>query len=179
MNLQDEILREHSKAQCNRIVQWVGNSQPRFNELFHLFLTGEYRVVQRASWPVSYCVEAHPELVRLHFSKLVKKLQEKKLQVAVKRNAMRLLQHVKIPAAFHGKIMNICFDYVQDPAEAIAVKVFALTVLVNLSECYPDIVPEIKLIIETQWPHSTPAFKSRAAHIMKYFARHPKTGAST
>ncbi|MEJ7671786.1 MAG: hypothetical protein WKF59_03550 [Chitinophagaceae bacterium] len=49
MNLRDEILKEHSKAQCNKIVQWVGDSQKRFEELFHLFLTDEYRVVQRAA----------------------------------------------------------------------------------------------------------------------------------
>jgi hypothetical protein len=38
MNLEEIILKEHSKKQCNKIVQWVGNNPERFNELFHLFL---------------------------------------------------------------------------------------------------------------------------------------------
>ena len=72
MNLQEEILKEHSKAQCLKIVQWVGNSQQHFDELFHLFLTGDYRVTQRAAWPLSYCVEANPSFIKKNFSKLIK-----------------------------------------------------------------------------------------------------------
>lgn len=72
MNLRDEILKEHSKKQCNKIGQWVGNSQKRFEELFHLFLTDEYRINQRAAWPVSYCVIAHPAFIKNNFGKLIK-----------------------------------------------------------------------------------------------------------
>lgn len=53
MILKEAILNEHSKAQCARIVNWVGKSQARFDELFNLFLNDEYRVVQRAGWSVS------------------------------------------------------------------------------------------------------------------------------
>ncbi|MBK7883083.1 MAG: hypothetical protein IPJ81_04195 [Chitinophagaceae bacterium] len=63
--------------------------------------------------------------------------------------------------------MNICFDYLQSPAEQVAVKAFSLTVLGNLAKLYPEIIPEIKVIIEEQVPHQTPAFKSRAKKILK------------
>ena len=49
MNLLEEILKKHSKEQCQKIVLWVGPSQERFDELFYLFLNGEYRVTQRAA----------------------------------------------------------------------------------------------------------------------------------
>ena len=79
MQLREQILSEHSKANCETIVQWVGSSQQRFDELFNLFLGDEYRVVQRAAWPVSYCVEAHPKLIKKHFAQLMKKLQSPQL----------------------------------------------------------------------------------------------------
>ncbi len=72
MNLREEILKEHSKAQCNKIVQWIGDSQKRFDELFNLFLNDEYRVTQRAAWPLSYSVIAYPEFIKKNFSKLIK-----------------------------------------------------------------------------------------------------------
>lgn len=37
MNLRSEILAEHSKAQTNKIIQWIGSSQQRFDELMKLF----------------------------------------------------------------------------------------------------------------------------------------------
>ncbi len=161
-NLRDEILKEHSKAQCTHIVNWVGTSQQRFDELFKLFLNDEYRVVQRAGWPVSYCVIAHPEFIKKHWAALIKNLGKPNLHPAVKRNSIRLLQDIEIPEKYQGSIMDICFNYVASPTEAVAVKAFSLTVLKNLSKQYPEILPEIKLLIEEQMPHQTAAFKARA-----------------
>jgi len=39
MNLRAEILKEHSKAQCVRIVKWIGNNEERFDALMQLFFT--------------------------------------------------------------------------------------------------------------------------------------------
>lgn len=166
MNLREQILQEHSKAMCARIVQWVGNAQERFDELISLFFNDEHRVVQRAGWPVSYCVAAHPRFILKHFDMLVKNLHKPDLHNAVKRNSMRLLQSVNIPELYQGEIMDICFQYIATPGQAAAVKAFSLTVLQNLAIIYPEILPEIKLIIEEQWDRETPAFKSRAKKIM-------------
>ena len=166
LNLREEILKEHSKKQCNNIVLWVGNSQKKFDELFHLFLTDEYRVVQRAAWPVSYCVIGHPGLIKNNFSKLIKNLRKQSLHNSVKRNSMRLLQFVDIPEKYQGEVLDICFRYVSSPAEPVAVKTFSLTVLSNLAKLYPEILPELKLVIEQQLPHQTVAFKTRAKKIL-------------
>lgn len=63
MDLLKAIEKEHSKTQCEKIVRYVGNDKVRFGELMQLFLKGEYRVTQRAGWPMSICVEKHPELI--------------------------------------------------------------------------------------------------------------------
>jgi hypothetical protein len=167
MNLKEEILKEHSKEQCSKIVQWVGASQKRFNELFTLFLHGEYRVNQRASWPVSYCIEAHPFLIKNNLDKLLQNLQRSNLHDAVKRNTIRLLQWVDIPEQFQGQVMDICFGYLASPTAAVAIKAFSLTVLGNLAKDYPEILPEINLLIEEQLATQTPAFKSRAKQFLK------------
>jgi hypothetical protein len=166
-NLREAILKEHSKAQCTTIVNWVGANQQRFDKLFTLFLHDEYRVVQRAAWPVNYCVIAHPNFITKHWSSLIKNLQEYNLHNAVKRNSIRLLQDIAIPKKYQGQIMDICFKYVESPAEAVAIKAFSLTVLSNLANQYPEIIPEIKLLIEEQLGRQTAAFKSRAKLFLK------------
>lgn len=166
-DLRYELLHEHSKAQCLRIVKWVGDDQKRFDELFNIFLTGEYREVQHAAWPISYCVIDHPQLIKKHWAKLIKNLHQPNIHDAVKRNSMRLLQDIAIPEKYEGEIMDIAFKYVASPNEAVAVKAFSMTVLGNLSKKYPEILPELKLLIEDQLPHQTAAFKSRAKKIFK------------
>lgn len=170
MNLRNEILKEHSKAQCNKIVQWVADDQKRFAELFNLFLNDEYRVVQRAAWPVSFCVIAHPKLISKHWNQLIKNLQKPGIHDSVKRNSIRLLQYIEIPEKHEGAIMNICFGYLGSPTEALAVKVFSMSVLGNLSKKYPDIIPELRLLIEDQLPTQSAGFKSRAKKVLKQIA---------
>lgn len=162
MNLREAILKEHSKAQCRLIVGWIGDSQKRFDELFDLFLNDEYRVVQRAAWPVSYCVEAHPELIKKHFSRLIRNLSKPKLHDAVKRNSIRLLQFVAIPKKYQGEMMNLFFNYLSSPTEAVAIKVYSMMVLVRFAKDYPEIIPELTIVIEDQVEQQTPAFKSCA-----------------
>ena len=167
MDLRETILAEHSKAQTNKIIKWIGSDQKRFDELFKLFLNDEYRVVQRAAWPLSYCVINYPELIQKHFTKLVKNLQKPGIGDSVKRNSVRLLQHIAIPGKLHGEIMNICFNYISDPQEKVAIKAFSLTVLQNLCRQYPEIKQELKTIIEDRWDYETVAFRSRAKKILK------------
>ena len=167
MNLKEMILQEHSKAQTNKIIAWVGDSQKRFDDLFYLFINDEYRVVQRAGWPLSYIAATYPQLIQKHFSKLIQNLHKTGLHNAVKRNTVRLLQEITIPKKFHGEIMSLCFDYISSPDEAIAVKAFSLTILQNLSAEYPDIKPELKTIIHNRWDFETAAFHSRARKILK------------
>lgn len=167
MDLRSTILLEHSKANCNKIVRWVGSSQKRFDELFDLFLNSEYRINQRAAWPLSYCVIDHPQFIAKHFSKLVENLHKPGIHDSVKRNTVRLLQHIEIPKKFHGEIMDICFHYLSSPNEPVAIKAFSLTILQNLSKQYSEIKNEIKLIIEERWEHETAAFHSRAKKFLK------------
>ncbi len=167
MNLRKTILKEHSRANCLRIVTWIGSNQERFNELFDLFIHDEYRVVQRAAWPLSYSVISHPEFIQKHFTALIRNLQKTDIHEAVKRNTLRLLQHIEIPKRFHGKLLNLCFDYIIDPREKAAIKAFSLTILQHLSRDYPDIKQELKTIIEARWDLETAAFRSRAMNILK------------
>jgi hypothetical protein len=167
MGLRETILEEHSKAQTNKIIKWIGSDQKRFDELFKLFLNDEYRVVQRAAWPLSYCVINHPGFIQKHFTKLVKNLQKPDIGDSVKRNTVRLLQHISIPEKLHGEVMNICFGYITDPKEKVAIKAFSLSILQNLCRQYPEIKQELKTIIEDRWDYETVAFRSRAKKILK------------
>lgn len=167
MRLRETILAEHSRANCTKIVNWVGNNQQRFDELVDLFLHGEYKVVQRAGWPMSESVKLYPHLVRKHIGKLLKYVKRPGLHGAVKRNTVRLLQFIEIPARLHGQTMNLCFDYISSPVEEPAVKAFSLTVLQHLSRQYPDIKRELKTVIEDRWDLETVAFHSRAKKILQ------------
>lgn len=167
MNLKAQILKEHSKANCYRIVRYVGNNQTRFADLINVYLTGPYRVTQRAAWPVSVCVEAHPQLVEPHLKKILTFTTKPHVHVAVKRNTMRLLQFIDIPKKLNGHVAEICFNFLNDKKETVAVQVFAMTVLADITKHEPDLANELRTIIEDRLPYATPGFRSRASKVLK------------
>ena len=169
MILKEQILKEHSRKQCDKIVNWVGDDAKKFNELFHLFLHSEYRVTQRAAWPLSYCAIVHPYFMKHHFQELLDNLKKPDLHNLIKRNTVRLLQEVVIPEKYEGDVMETCFKYLESPDEAVAIKAFSLTVLQRIAKKYPEIIPEIKLIVEEHLPHQGAAFKSRAKNFLETF----------
>lgn len=167
MNLADEILREHSRAQASRIAAWVGNDRGRFRRLMALFLKGDYRITQRAAWPVGLCAERHPALIRPWLRRMVERMQEPGTHDAVRRNVVRILQFTDIPQSLVGPLANICFTYLSSADQPIAVKVFSMTVLGRIAAKEPDLVRELRLVIEQQLPYGSAGFRARARMVLK------------
>ena len=167
MNLKQELLKEHSKSQCDKIVAYIGSDKQRFAELMDLFFSGQYRLTQRAAWPFSYCLQHHPELISPYYNRLLDSLLDSGLHESVRRNILRVFQDIVIPTKYHGRLMSCCFEFIQSNVVSAAIKAFSLTVLYHLSEKYKEIRPELKLIIEERWNVEKPSFHARAKKILK------------
>jgi len=167
LNLRHELLKITNKAQVLRIIKYIGNDATKFNDLVKLFLNGPYRLAQRASWPLTVCVEKNPELAKPYLKLLLQNLKKEPLHNAVKRNTVRLLQYVVIPGKLQGLAVDLCFQYLIDPKEPIAVRVFSMTVLANIAEDKPDLKRELLLVLEDQLPYGSAGFISRARRTIK------------
>jgi hypothetical protein len=167
MDLVEVILQKHSRAQALKISKYVGADPGKFKILVDVFLEGPYRVTQRAAWPLSLVVEQHPALIIPHLKKILDQLKKPGIHDAVKRNTMRLLQFIDVPKKYDGRVADICFTFLRDRKEAVAIRVFAMTVLANISMQNPDLKQELKLIIEDQLPYESPAYVSRARRVLK------------
>jgi hypothetical protein len=167
MNLVEALAREHSRAQCQRIVRYIGHNPRRFAGLVKVFLAGPYRLTQRAGWPLSYCVRHSPDLVKPHLRKIIENLDKPGLHDAVKRNTVRLLQFIDIPDKMLGVTANACFRLFGNAKEPIAVRVFAMTVLTQIALRQAGLKDELIVMIEDQLPHASPGFLSRATRLLK------------
>lgn len=166
MDIRQSLMAVHSKQQAEAIVEFIGDDPERFAELMKLFFAGEYRLTQRAAWPMSYCAELHPELIRPYLPKLLKSLERDDQHDAVRRNVLRLLQYIEIPKRLMGKIYAHCVDFIDDPQQPVAVRVFAITVAARIAKSEPDLLNELRLIVRKHMPHATAGFKVRAREIL-------------
>lgn len=167
MDIESEILKEHSRRQADRIVSWIGSDRRRFSRLMDLFLRGEYRITQRAAWAVGICAERNPALVRPYIGRMLSRMEEPGVHVAVRRNVVRMLQDVDIPAGLLGRVAALCFKYLSAGDSPVAVKCFSMTVLARIAEKEPYLGREIRLVIEQQLPYGSGGFRARAARVLK------------
>ena len=166
MDLNYMLSTDRSKAAKDRMVSYIKDDPEKFAELFDLFRNGKGLVAQRASWAVSYCAEQYPELIYPYCQEMVDYLQVPGIHDSIKRNILRTFQDINIPVTLEESLLELCFDYVINRREAVAIRVFAMQVLANLSERYPEIRNELKVIIEDELPYAKPAFVSRGRKIL-------------
>ena len=166
MDIRQALLAGHSKRSTMSIVEYIGDDAARFAELMAIFFEGEYRLTQRAAWPMNYCAEHHSELIQPYLPKLLACLDRDDMHVAVKRNVVRLLQYVEIPKRLRGRVFAHCVDLLANPAETIAVRVFAMTVAARVAQTQPALLNELRLIVRQHLPHSTAAFRARARNVL-------------
>lgn len=171
MELRKAILKEHSKKQCLKIVAWVGDDKNNFAELINLMLNDEYRVAQRAAYPVSYCIRKHPGLVKPWFGKMIKKMGDKTSHDAVRRNILRVLEDVDIPEKYCGALFEISNGYLHNLNEPIAVRAFSISVMANIALKFPGLKNEVKLNAEGLLHCGIPALESRGRKTLKLLSK--------
>lgn len=174
MELRERILQEHSKKNTDLIIGWIGKRKDRFRELMQLFLNDEYKVVQRCAWIIGICGAETPDRIQAYIPPMLAKCRENGIPIAVKRNVLRCLARLdELPTESHEEAMNLCFDFLGDAKETVAVRCFAMSVLANLSRHYPDIKNALNETLHYILEHEelSPGFLARSRMTLKALKR--------
>ena len=167
MNLAQDIPERYSQLEFKPIIEWIRGAEERFAELMEVLFDKNSRKSRYAASIMSHCVDKWNYLLLPYVERLILNLQNPNLHDAIKRNTVRVLQDVEIPEHLHGTMAEITFQYLQNPAEAIATKISSMTILDNLTKKYPELKEELRFIIEEQIPFQSAGFRSRAGKILK------------
>jgi len=168
MDIRDQLLQEHSKANTSLIVKYIGADAQKLDELMNCFFSEMYRVSQRAAMAVSHCFDAHPVLMEPYKLQMIDLLEEQTLKIALKRNIVRILQFMDVPESHEAQLFDRCLTYISDTKEAIAVKAFSMTVLLNICRKHPDLKIEVIPLIEESLKFSDSAgVQNRGRKILK------------
>lgn len=147
LDIASEISKEFSKAQVIKIANYIGADEGRFAILMNVFLRGQYINTQKAGWVLSECADKYPFLIIPYFRNFIQKLQEPFTADSIKRNIIRVWQYVNIPDEYIDDIYAICFGFIHSN-EAIAIRVFSMTVCYNITRKIPELKQELRLAVE-------------------------------
>lgn len=137
----------NSRGKWLEVVNHVGINEERLHDLMSLYFTTDDKTIKRASQVIGMIGENQPELMAKYSSELIKLLFTTKID-AVKRNILRIFQFVKIPEQEQSKMFDISLTFLLSNNEALAIRVFSMTVLRKLCEIHKELIKEVIEAIE-------------------------------
>ncbi len=146
--LKQLIVEEHSKRRKDEIVTWVGKNVERFNILFEFCYGDDFVISQRASYPMSYCVEEHPEFLEKHWDKLLFLIESDKFHQGVKRNSLRAILFAEIPVKYESKLFDLCLQCITSLKDPEGTKANCIHVASKICKKYPELFQEIRPVIQ-------------------------------
>jgi len=173
MNLEEQILLEHSVKNAEVISAFVEENPEHLKELLEIILQGDKLMAQRAAWVLGkFSRSFYAEFIP-HLDYILSEIKNAK-HVAVSRNVARVFMKITskenvthLNNSQIDKIVEISFGWVIDENEKAAVVAFAMYTLKNLLDKRSWIAPDLKLHIENNMLGSLPSFQSAGKKVLK------------
>jgi hypothetical protein len=138
--------------------------------ILHKLQESEPKVAFNILWSLrnltDFELDALPNLVELILD-LFRKFPTNQ---SILRDGVGLLQNTIIPPEVEGEVFDVCFGFLQDNSQTIAVKAFSMTVCFNLAKKHSELLKELELQIKDillLQGDSSPAIYSRGNAILK------------
>jgi len=122
---------------------------------------------QRASRIVSFCALQFPELIKPYSATIIKKLESVQSKSVI-RNFLKIFAEAPVRLTNKDKsiLVNCCFGFLLSGEYPVAIKMYSMQLLYNLSLEMPEIGGELALVLIDKLPGSSPGYKSRARKIL-------------
>lgn len=146
MKIKDELLAEIRVFKAPELAKQILKLK-QVAELATLALEKDPLLSSRAIWVLSHCNLIDSKSIKPYYSSLILNLQNKQLHDGVIRGTLRLFQTNEVPEEHQSFLIDKCYEYVKNPAETIAIRSFAITVIYKISKPYPELLNELKLLL--------------------------------
>jgi hypothetical protein len=169
--LEELFLPETSRRNTDLVAEIIMQQPELFGELFRIFASNKEPVSRRAAWVIDVVSEKHPGLIAPYLDKIVELLPEFSHD-GMKRHSLRILARSPLPREhLLGILLNVCFEWLLSPTEAVSAKVYSMDILYRVSLTEPDLKKELADSIEWRINEGTPGFKNRGRKMLKKLLR--------
>ena len=165
-NFSEQLSIDPSRANMDYVAYLVGDDEKAFGEIFELIYSAPHPINQRAAGVIETIHRTHPDLILPYLDRILETFTNFNID-GVKRNFAKIFTRTEFSEDQKGIAINLCFDRLQQRNESIAVRVFSMQVLYNISQSVPEIKHELALIIEEEMQIGSAAWKSRGAHLLR------------
>lgn len=130
----------------------------------------DYPFPQYSSWLIAHVARQQPQKLYKHQPLLVDVFLDFSDE-SMKRNLLGALLDLPRIKYREGELLDHCFALLIDPNTKVAIKAYAMYMLLIFVEQFPELIPELEAAIEHNGKHQSPAFYGAARKVAKKLVR--------
>ena len=165
-SLEDLLMVETSRRNTDLVADLILQKHDLFGLLIKIFLKNEDPVSRRAAWVADKVTEKMPELLPSCTGLIIENLAGFSHD-GMKRQSLRMLTRADLTPDQMGSLINLCFDWLTNLNESVAVKVYSMDILYRISQSEPDLKQELAESIEWRIGEEKPGYQSKGRKILK------------
>lgn len=157
---------ESSGANFDFITSVAGNSAEAFSVIMRIAFTSKPPVSFRAAAVAERICRNYPDLIRPYTNQILLDYFRFNHD-GVKRGLLKALMKIELSEDQEGRMLDLGLTILGHPKEKIAAKAYALQILTAISEKYPDIRPELLMVLQTLEDNGSPGLKVACREMYK------------
>ena len=147
MNFKEEINEDQSVEHAKLLAKFVIAHPKKVKDLVKLFFDEDTNISMRSAWVLSHVSMKTPEIIVPYIPDFLKFMKKKNAHPGTIRCILSCLQRINIPQKYCGIIFDYCMDYTKNATLPHAIRAFSITILVNICKKYPELKPEVELVL--------------------------------
>jgi len=137
-----------------------------FEQIFHFIFSDDPKIAWRSCWIIDSASEDYPDLLTDKIPAIISGLLTTK-NSSLKRHFTRILCRYKIPDEYLGEVVDRSF-LLLSTNEPAAVRVFAMQLLFNIAQDFPDLKVELICYLDNLLEEGASAgFINRATKLLR------------
>ncbi|MBS1637987.1 MAG: hypothetical protein JST26_18890 [Bacteroidetes bacterium] len=169
MELQEILSTKISEADVRIIARKALKDKGLLDTVFNLVFHPDEKINNRASWILGHICDLDLSVMKNRDRKILGLLKsEEGLKGGRTRNILRIYNTRTVPESCSSDVLDTCYRFLKDPSYAIAIRAFSITVIYNISKPYPELLEELKLVLNDLLKHDeAPAIINRGYHTLE------------
>jgi hypothetical protein len=147
MDFKKEILKDPGVNNAKRLAKYIIDHPKESKELVKLIFDQETNISMRSAWILSHVCVKEPDIVKPYLNQFLKYFRGKTPHPGTIRCILNCIEEIDIPEKYCGEIFDFCIGYAKSALMPHAVRAFSITILGNVCEKYPELKPEVDLIL--------------------------------
>ncbi|MCG8579736.1 MAG: hypothetical protein MI866_07460, partial [Bacteroidales bacterium] len=134
--------------------------------LLELNMHDNPKIAWRSAYLLDLAHDINPSILD-NYLELIMERTPKLSNQSIKRHYLRILSQHDMSDIADGQILDCCFEWLQTEETPIAVKAHCMQIIYDLTIPYPELIPELKAVLENLLPYGSKGEVNRAKKILK------------